>query len=64
MLPKYVPKIVAEIFGNRGGSSTPEISGDAISANFIRYSQSYEFLKFAQNGEKVTLFPLLETRMN
>ena len=51
MLPKFVPESVAEIFGNMMGTSTPEMSGDAVSGNSIDYSQSYKLLKFAQNYE-------------
>ena len=56
LLPKFLTESVAEISGNMMRTSTPELSGDAISANFICYLKSYEFLKFGQKCKKLRGF--------
>ena len=49
---KVLPKFLATWWG----PLTPEMSGDAVSWNFMYYSQSYEFLKIVKKCEKVRLF--------
>ena len=57
---KVLPKFLATWWG----PLTPEMSGDAVSWNFMYYSQSYEFLKIVKKCEKVLLFQRWEIPMN